>query len=185
MRRQATNPRVGSGRGLKRFGLAVVLVLLTVPAEMAWSQRVDVQRPFFRGWRYSLDSAEFRRLGSSAEDLRSVMKDYRVCISALNSYRSHATAAKITGLTSGFLIAIPMISVIRGKEWTEGYTPMMIVALSMAGVSIALEAAGSRSLKKAVRLYNRYAGYSGSDPPEPAEYWTRSSVRGFSVTFWL
>lgn len=124
------------------------------------AQTVEIRRTFFRGWRYSIDSAEFRKLGSRAEPLREIMKDYRICISSLNSYQSHVTAAKITGLTSGFLIGWPVIAKLRGKEWIDGYTPMVVVGGTLAISSLALEAAGSRKLKKAIRFYDKYKGYS-------------------------
>jgi hypothetical protein len=149
--------------------LAVVLVLAGISSPPAHAQQVHLKRPFFRGWRYAIDTAEYRRLGSSAAPLRPVMKDYRVCISALNSYRTHATAAKITGLTSAFLVSIPLVSQIRGKEWIDGYTSLMIVGGGIAVISLLLDRAGSNSLKRAARLYNRYAGYSGLDPPESWE----------------
>jgi hypothetical protein len=161
--------------------LALVIILAAIPLQVAQSQQVFLKRPFFRGWRYAIDSAEFHKLGSSAAPLRPVMKDYRVCMSALNSYRTHATAAKVTGLTSAFLISIPLFSQVRGKEWINGYTSLMIVGGGIAVVSLMLDRAASNSLKRAARLYNRYAGYTGMDPPEKWEPGSRPRGVGLTV----
>jgi hypothetical protein len=73
-------------------------------------------------------------------------------------------------LTSGLLIGLPLFSQVRGKEWIDGYTPMVIVGATMAVSSIALEAAGSRHLKKAVMFYNRYEGYSSQNLQDRSEF---------------
>jgi len=110
------------------------------------------------------------------------MKDYRVCISALNSYQSHVTAAKVTGLTSLLLIGWPVSAKLRGKEWIDGYTPMVVVGGTMAISSLALEAAGSRKLKKAIRFYNKYKGYDdGRAWIEPAVFLSHRSRAGIVV----
>ncbi len=166
---------------LLQIGLLVIGIILIGSWTPASAQTVEIRRTFFRGWRYSIDSSEFRKLGSRAEPLREVMKDYRVCLSALGSYQSHVTAAKITGLTSVLLIGWPVSAKLRGKEWIDGYTPMVIVGGTMAISSLALEAAGSRQLKKALRFYNKYKGYSGNTWIEPTVILARRPRAGIVV----
>jgi hypothetical protein len=171
----------------KRIGIgAAVCLALSVligSCPEALAQRVELKRTFFRGWRYSIDSSDWKKLGAQAVELRAVMKDYRICITSLNSYKSHVTAAKITGLTSAFLIGFPIVAKLRGKEWIDGYTPMVVVGGTLAISSLALEAAGSRRLKKALLFYNRYKGYTGLDRLEIPEYTVRKP--GWRITLGL
>lgn len=164
--------------------LASVVIAVAVVAgswEDAGAQPVSIRRTFFRGWRYSVDSSAYHKLGPRASALREIMKDYRICISALNGYQSHVTAAKVTGLASGILIGLPLISQVRGKEWIDGYTPMVVVGGSLAVISVALEAAGSRHLKKAVMFYNRYKGYTQPGPNSPAESYDFKPRAGITI----
>jgi len=151
-----------AGRRRTATGLAVVLLALSVASQAA-AQPVQIDRSFFTGWRYSTDGKNYMKVGSGAKDLRLVMGDYRVCLAELNSYQSHVTAAKITGLTSAFLIAFPLISNGISGDWGKGSTPMILVGIGFGAFSVALEASGSRSLKNAVRLYNRYSARYEAD----------------------
>lgn len=179
----STASRAGRRSRIRDFAWPVFVAGLLAMASIqpAEAQTVELHRSFFRGWRYSIDSSKFRKLGARAEELRVVMKDYRVCISALNAYQAHVTAAKITGLASALLIGIPLFSQVRGQEWIDGYTPMVIVGGTLAISSLALEAAGSRRLKKAVRLYHNYKGYKGSVSIRPTVYASHRPRAGIAI----
>lgn len=156
--------RHGAIRGLATVvGLALVLSMAT----NASAQPLQIDRSFFTGWRYSMDGENYMKVGSGARDLREVMGEYRVCVAELNSYQSHVTAAKVTGLTSVFLITFPLITNSITNDWSKGSTPMILVGIGFGAFSIALEASGSHSLKNAVRLYNRYnTRYQAHTPEE-------------------
>jgi len=140
--------------GISVFVLALILTL----AGEAQAQRITLKRPFFSGWRYSIDGGEYKRLGSGTE-LKTMMADSRACLGAMKSFSDHATAAKITGILGILLVAWPISTQLRGKDWADSYTPMVIVGGSFGVVSLAMEAAGSRNLKRAVMIHNRIHGY--------------------------
>ena len=151
----------------KLLGAVIGLALLLTFAADASAQPLQIDRSFFTGWRYTMDGENYLKVGSGARDLREVMGEYRVCVAELNSYQSHVTAAKITGLTSVFLIAFPLVTNSISGDWSKGSTPMILVGVGFGAFSIALEASGSRSLKNAVRLYNRYnARYQAHSPEQ-------------------
>lgn len=170
-------------RPARRLLVAVTAISLiwTVPAASA--QQIALKRPFFAGWRYSIDGGDYRKLGAGTE-LKSVMSDNRACLAAMNSFSDHATAAKITGVLAILLISWPVSTQLRGQDWLEGYTPMVIVGGTFGAVSLAMEAAGSRNLKRAVMIHNRIHGYAGSElestslpPPEFLEPGIRLTFR--------
>lgn len=161
--------------------LAVLALVLAISAE-ASAQQMQIDRSFFTGWRYSVDGENYMKVGSGARDLREVMGEYRVCVAELNSYQSHVTAAKITGLTSAFLIAFPLITNSITNDWSKGSTPMILVGAGFGVFSIALEASGSRSLKNAVRLYNRYNTRYQAHTPEES-YLSSSSPTQLTLRF--
>ncbi|GAB4321009.1 MAG: hypothetical protein Kow0074_11710 [Candidatus Zixiibacteriota bacterium] len=138
--------------------ILLVAVILTTSAVASHAQQVTIKRSFFTGWKYSTDGKTFHKVGAGADDLMLVMEDHRVCVSALRSYRAHSAAAKMTGLTAVALIAFPLISDAIGGEWSNGSTPMIMAGLGFGALSLALEESGSRNLKQAVRIYNRYQG---------------------------
>ena len=149
---------------MKHRIIVIFVIFAALMASSSHAGGLTVQRTFFTSWKYSVDGETYHKVGTQADDLRLMMTDYRACVSALNSYRSHMTAAKVTGAVTLLLLGYVTVSALRGGEWADGYTPAAIVGVSVGLASVALEASGSRSLKRAVRIYSQYTGQSSRQP---------------------
>ncbi len=132
------------------FSLTGILVLTTCIS----AQEIVLQKKFFGGWEFSIDGENYRKVGSGASDLFTIMSDNPAAIAELDVYRSKKAAAMFTGIMGGILLGWPLGGYLATDEWKDGYNIMIGVGIPLAVVSGLLESSATGKLKNAVSIYN-------------------------------
>ena len=96
-----------------------------------------------------------KKVGVSANGLRSIMSKNSECISALDSYKSKKTLAMIIGIPGGFLTGYPLGFYLgSGGKWKDSFNVMLGIGIPLSIVSMIIEGSSTKFLKKAVSIHN-------------------------------
>ena len=139
---------------LKRIALCIVA--LQCIHGIAVAQQVTLKKSFWSGYKYSVGGGEYRKVGNSGKDLRSVMQSNPAAASRMDSYKKFKTAGLVTGIPGGVLVGWVIGGSIAGG-WDENqdtYTTMLIIGVPLIVASAILDGKANSNLKKAVTSYN-------------------------------
>ncbi len=139
---------------LRGFGIIMFFSLVLTAGVWAGDQEITLKKSFWSGWQYSVDGVHYANVGVSAGELKQVVNGNPDAVAQLDSYKSNKLASEIIGIPSGLAVGWPLGAVIAGSEWKDAYTIMLGVGIPLGAVSMILDAASTRHLKKAVDLYN-------------------------------
>jgi hypothetical protein len=134
--------------------IILVSAVLCLVAGSANGKEIILKNSFFGGWKYSLDSMFYHKVGYSGAELRRAMEGNEAAQAQMDKYKTYKVWASVTGAPAGFLIGWPSGSYIAGGEWKDSYTTMYVVAAPLLVASITFEMTATSKLKKAVRIYN-------------------------------
>jgi hypothetical protein len=133
--------------------LRTVIIALCLLSASTLAGEIKLKNSFFGGWKYSIDGTEYKKVGFGS-DLRWEMAGNVAAQEEMSKYETYTGWATVSGYTGGFLIGWPLGAVIAGGEWKDSYTTMYIIGVPLSITSLLLDAAATRKLKKAVRIYN-------------------------------
>jgi hypothetical protein len=164
--------------------VVVVLALLHADAHAADST-LTLRGNLLTGWRYSIDGAEYKSVGVRGKSLFSIAEGNEYAERSLRSYRGYRTAAIITGVAGGVLMAWPIIDNNFGDRHANMYNGISFVSGTVLEIVTFFLASNSGDhLREGVARINA-ARLDESHPPgdrpsDKADMW--STERAFAMS---
>jgi hypothetical protein len=129
----------------------IFLLLVVFFFTTASSQKIEMTRGF-GGIQYTIgDTVEL-----SSKQVLNIIKVNPVAYKGFKSARAKGTLSSVLGFGGGFLVGLPIASMIYGGEQQWGW---VAVGAAMIGIAIPIDIAQKRQANMAIDLYN-----SGAQP---------------------
>ena len=136
-----------------RFITLLILLFIIITTQVS-ADDILIKKSFFYGWQYSTTGTSYITVGVSGDGLRGLMKKNLEARNHMLKYRKNNYWAMTTGVTSILLISVPVGYYIDKGKWEDSFTPMLLSSIPLMIISLILDSAASKNIKKAVRLYN-------------------------------
>lgn len=139
---------------MKAYLLTLVFIFTNLPLEA--EAQIELSDKSWSGWHFSVDSSEFQKVGINGGALYTIMECSEEAQAEMKRYKKNKTLSVALAFPSGGAIGVVLGDYFTGNNWTDVHTKVILFAIPVTIVSILLESASTRNLKKAVKYYNGY-----------------------------